>query len=322
MNIVFSIAIPAYKASYLRECIDSILAQSYTDYEVIILNDASPENIDTIVNSYDDSRIRYYKNKHNVGAVDVVDNWNKCLEYASGDYLICMGDDDKLKENCLSEYAMAIEKYSFPNVIHGRTELIDERSNVTNILEARDEIESVFSLIWYRWKGRWQFVGDFCYKTVTLRQNGGFKKLPLAWASDDITANMMAQDRGIVNINIPVFQYRMSSLTISSSSSEKIKMGAVLQKEQWYREFLKNHVPTKSVDLFFYQFILKSVDGYFVKKRTNTVIHSLMKHRIDIFYWLNNRRFYRISIKMILYSFIMSAIFSQRDNYKKALKNE
>lgn len=317
--IKFSIAIPAYKALYLKECIDSILAQSYTNYEVIILNDASPEDIDSIVNSYDNSRIRYYKNDYNVGAINVVDNWNKCLEYANGDYFICMGDDDKLKKDCLFEYSIAIEKYSLPKVVHGRTELIDDGSKVINILEARDEKESVYSHIWYRWKGRWQFVGDFCYRVDSLREKGGFMKLPLAWASDDITANIMARDMGIVNVNIPVFQYRMSSLTISSSSSEKIKLKAILQEEEWYREFLKNNMPTGSIDLLLYQLVLKSINGHFVKERANVITHSLMKNKCDLFYWLKNRRKCRMSIKMILYSFIMSVILNKKNNYKKAL---
>ena len=97
----FSITIPAYKAKYLNECIDSILAQTYKDFELVIVNDASPEDLDSIVNQYIDSRIRYYVNEKNCGAINVVDNWNKCLEYAKGEFIICMGDDDKLMPNCL-----------------------------------------------------------------------------------------------------------------------------------------------------------------------------------------------------------------------------
>ena len=62
----FSITIPAYKRSYLKEAIDSCLAQTYKDFELIIVNDASPEDLDSIVNSYSDNRIRYYKNETNI----------------------------------------------------------------------------------------------------------------------------------------------------------------------------------------------------------------------------------------------------------------
>ncbi|MGS3108146.1 glycosyltransferase, partial [Escherichia coli] len=84
--------------------IDSILSQTFKDFELIIVNDASPENLDSIISSYDDTRIRYYKNDKNCGAENVIDNWNKCLSFANGDYFILMGDDDKLDEDYLSEF--------------------------------------------------------------------------------------------------------------------------------------------------------------------------------------------------------------------------
>ena len=107
----FSITIPAFKVKFLKECISSVLSQSYNDYEIIIVNDNSPEDIDTIVKSFDSPRIRYYKNKIGFGAEHVVDNWNKCLEYAQGDFIICMGDDDRLKTNCLANFVTLIKKY-------------------------------------------------------------------------------------------------------------------------------------------------------------------------------------------------------------------
>lgn len=47
---LFSIMIPVYKPQYLEECIDSILAQTYRDFELILVNDGSPYDIDSIVN--------------------------------------------------------------------------------------------------------------------------------------------------------------------------------------------------------------------------------------------------------------------------------
>lgn len=84
-KVKFSILIPAYKAAYLKECIDSILSQSYPNFELVIVNDDSPENLDAIVKKNKDKRIRYYVNDSNVGALNVVDNWNKCLGLAIGD---------------------------------------------------------------------------------------------------------------------------------------------------------------------------------------------------------------------------------------------
>ena len=125
--VKFSVTIPAFKDRFLKEAIDSILAQTYRNYEIVIVNDASPYNLDAIVNLYSDSRIRYFKNKKNCGAKDVVDNWNICLNHATGDYLICMGDDDKLTPCCLQVYADMINKYPDLDLYHTRTEIIDEK---------------------------------------------------------------------------------------------------------------------------------------------------------------------------------------------------
>ena len=58
-DIKFSVTVPAYKAPFLAECIDSILAQSYKNFELIIVNDELLQNWEGIVSKYDDQRIRY-----------------------------------------------------------------------------------------------------------------------------------------------------------------------------------------------------------------------------------------------------------------------
>ena len=51
MNMKYSFVLPAYKARFFKEALDSILNQTYNDFELIIVNDASPEDLDSIVNS-------------------------------------------------------------------------------------------------------------------------------------------------------------------------------------------------------------------------------------------------------------------------------
>lgn len=217
-NIKFSILVPAFKAQFLAECIDSILSQTYTNFELIIVNDASPENLGEIVSSYNDSRIQYYVNEKNCGAVNVVDNWNKCLSYANGDYVICMGDDDKLLPCCLEEYRKLIEKFPDLDIYHGLTEIIDENGKVSDIQEARPEREGMFSLINGRLRGnRLQYIGDWAMSREKLTQMQGYVKMPMAWGSDDLTAFKLSMHNGVANTQIPVFQYRISSLTISNS---------------------------------------------------------------------------------------------------------
>lgn len=235
----FSIGIPAYKADFLKDCIDSVLLQTFSDFELIIVNDASPDNIDEIVNSYSDSRIRYYVNEKNIGAEHVVDNWNRCLSYAEGDFFMIMGDDDLLMPNYLHKFSQLIDRYPQVGVFHCRSKEIDENNKFRTIHQNLPEWESVFDLMLNRLaRNRVTFVSDFVYNTEQLRNNGGFYKLPLAWASDDITSFIVAKSNGIAHTNDCVFCYRRHSKSITSTGGVVKKLEAILLEKDWYIRFL------------------------------------------------------------------------------------
>lgn len=302
----FSITIPAFKASYLKECIESILCQTYKDFELIIVNDASPEDLTSIVNSFSDPRIHYYINETNCGALNVIDNWNKCLEYATGDYVICMGDDDKLLPNCLEEYVKLIKKYPGLGVYHAWTEIIDENSMITGMQELRPEYESVYSMMWGRWHGRMQYIGDFLFDTALLKGNGGFFKLPFAWGSDDISAYIAASKNGIANMQVPGFQYRNNAQNISKTSNAMIKVEAICLEEAWYKEFLSEKSSClNTTDNIFKNMLLERLDKVMMKKRVYTVANDLADNSImKIFQYVAHKSQLQLNYKLIAYALI------------------
>ena len=303
-SMKFSVTIPAYKRSFLQECIDSVLAQTYADFELIVVNDASPEDLDSVLNTYHDSRIHYYKNKRNCGALNVVDNWNICLNYVTGDYIICMGDDDKLKPNCLEEYYKLIKLFPHLNVYHARTEIIDENSKVIKKQEERPRFESVYSMIWYRWNGRVQYIGDFLFKVSTLREHNGLFKIPFALCSDDISVAIAAKENGIANINNAVFQYRINSQTISNNGNGKVLMEATVEIWKWYEQFLSEE-PINSEDKLYWKLLKKSLQERFCKLRYAIIARDLVKNTFsNLWYWVKLRDIYSLSYLLILRSFI------------------
>ena len=265
----FSITIPTYKSLYLNEAIQSVVGQSYADWELIVVDDCSPEDLRSVVAPYlHDARVRYYRNKRNCGAVNLVDNWNICLSYCTGDYVVCMGDDDRLLPNCLQDYSKLIERHPELNVYHTRTEIIDDNGKLTDLQEQRPEWESAIAMLWNRWDHRnHQYIGDFCYRTDYLRKSGGYYKLPLAWGSDDITALRAAVGKGIANTQVFGFQYRENRQTISSSQDNmRLKIEACKSQHEWLSDFLRelSHSELSALDREYLQTILPHRDEHFL----------------------------------------------------------
>lgn len=90
--IPISVVMPAYNAeNTIKDAIDSVLNQSFTDFEFIIVDDGSTDNTVSIINSYKDSRIRLVKNEH-----DFINTLNTGMQAAKGKYIARMDADDMM----------------------------------------------------------------------------------------------------------------------------------------------------------------------------------------------------------------------------------
>lgn len=102
-----SVCIPAYRgARHIGEAIESVLAQSFADFELLVLDDASPDDTAQVVLRYRDPRIRFLRNERNAG---VQANWNRCLELARGRYFKLLPQDDALAAECLARQVEVLE---------------------------------------------------------------------------------------------------------------------------------------------------------------------------------------------------------------------
>ena len=102
-----SICIPTYNGfQYLEACLDSVLSQSYSDFEVVIVDDQSSDNTWDLLNQYaaQDFRIRLFRNELNLG---LVGNWNRCLELAQGEWIKFVFQDDWITSNCIERMTSA-----------------------------------------------------------------------------------------------------------------------------------------------------------------------------------------------------------------------
>ncbi|NQU85768.1 MAG: glycosyltransferase family 2 protein [Mariniphaga sp.] len=303
MKIKFSIGLPAFKGKFLHESLNSVLKQSYANFELIIVNDCSPDPIREIVESYTDNRIKYFENEINIGSESVIKNWNKCLEKASAEYFVLMGDDDIMEPGYLEEFIKLINKYPELKIFHCRTKLIDENSNTTGLTPLCPDYESVYDNIWHRINGyRIQYISDFVYHTESLKKNNGFYDLPLAWYSDDVSSYIASKEKGIAYTAKPVFKFRYSSISISGSGNPAKKMHAFLGFEKWLIEFLKVK-PSNEKDSILHQSI---IDNYPTFRKRNLYFVLLNSYKtkniLKAFFWIKNKKKFSLKYSEIFLS--------------------
>ena len=103
-----SVLLPAFNAEkYIKSAIQSILNQSYSNFELIILNDGSSDRTGNVIKSFKDARIIYIKNEQNIGLVNTL---NKGLKLAKGKYIARMDADDISYADRFSKQYSFLEK--------------------------------------------------------------------------------------------------------------------------------------------------------------------------------------------------------------------
>ena len=112
---------------YLKECMDSVLSQSFKDFEFLIVDDCGADSSKDIIKSYKDDRIRLIENKQNVSQVRSL---NIGLEHAQGEYIARMDQDDVMMKNRLERQLDFLDKRQDISIVGTWGEAIDENGKV------------------------------------------------------------------------------------------------------------------------------------------------------------------------------------------------
>lgn len=150
MDELVSIIMPSYNtAKFIEETIHSVLAQTYTNWELIIVDDCSTDHTDAVVASFTDPRIRYIKNEKNSGAAV---SRNRALREAKGRWIAFLDSDDLwLPEKLERQIAFMKEKgcaFSYTNYVE-----IDECSKPLGIYVTGPKHIDKATMYAYCWPG-------------------------------------------------------------------------------------------------------------------------------------------------------------------------
>jgi len=125
-----SVCIPTYRgAAFLAASIDSVLQQTYPNFELWVLDDNSPDDTQALVARYTDPRIKYLRNASNLGPQG---NWNRCQEMAQGKYYKLLPHDDVLAADCLEQQVAVLEADQAGEIalVFGTRQIIDPAGRV------------------------------------------------------------------------------------------------------------------------------------------------------------------------------------------------
>ncbi|MBX3568074.1 MAG: glycosyltransferase [Rhizobiaceae bacterium] len=157
-----SIVIPTYNsARWLAEAVDSALAQTETDIEVLVFDNASTDDTASVMARYDDPRLSYVRCGENVGFAG---NMTRGIRAARGDYFMQLGSDDVLDPRFVATAAALLDRDRSAAMVHGRAVWINDDGTPIGRMEARWPTRSDSQDAFVR-----TFTEGFCYSTVFSR---------------------------------------------------------------------------------------------------------------------------------------------------------
>ena len=247
MNLLVSIITPSYNSSkYIEETIWSVVSQTYKNWEMIIVDDMSPDNANIIIDNFlkNDSRIQLIKLEKNVG---VAEARNIAIEQAKGRYIAFLDSDDiwlpqKLEKqiNFMQEHDLSLTYSSYYTINENSTRLNTRK--VKELISYRDMLKSNHI-------GNLTGIYD-CDKLGKVYMDSRGHEDYILWLK---VFKEIKQTRGIVE---PLAEYRILA---NSLSSNKLKV----LKWQWhiYRKVEKLNIFQSSYYFLFYIY-------YALKKRS------------------------------------------------------
>jgi glycosyltransferase involved in cell wall biosynthesis len=188
-----SIGLPVFNGEdYLVETLDSILAQTYTDFKLIISDNASTDRTPEICKGYaaKDRRIRYYRNKKNLGAAP---NFNRVFELSSGEYFKWAAHDDIIAPDFLERCVEVLDHDPSMVLCHSKLKLIDENGKIVADYDTKLELNNVGSPKPQDRFGDLILIPHYCFDIFGLIRVSALKMTPLIASHIGSDKNLLAE---------------------------------------------------------------------------------------------------------------------------------
>lgn len=228
---MISIILPVYNgADYLDESILSVLRQTHTDFELIIIDDCSTDTSGEIAQKYvaQDPRVSYYRNDKNI---KLPASLNKGFSLAKGKYLTWTSCDNEYKENALEVMAHELDQDPDLGLVYTSMDIMDEHGLTVSSLDAGDPLDLIFRNV----------VGACFLYRANIAQRIGEYDVSLFLCEDYEYWLRIAEVSKIKNVPDNLYLYRRHSKSLSAQRERDIIEKGIAVQRQYYPKFVKNH---------------------------------------------------------------------------------
>lgn len=279
-----SVVLPVYNGdTYLKTSIESVLDQTYRDFELIIVDDCSTDNTASIAKKYEESyaNIFYIKNEVNLKLPEAL---NKGFSQALGEYWTWTSCDNLYLPNAFQQLVAAHEAAKNIGLVYADMKNINNHGDIIGVLEAGDPEDLIFRNV----------VGAcFLYKASIAQQIGGYNKN--AFLCEDYEYWLrLSRIASLKPIKECLYLYRFHSDSLSSKHEKRIIEKGIQFQKQYYPFFIKSrkkaalfYAALRGRDIYnpFRQFYLFKVFYYspltFLKEIKGLIIRRFKKNEKD-----------------------------------------
>lgn len=260
-----SVLMPVYKTNegYLREAIESILAQSFRDFEFLILEDCPEDDREAVIKSYNDERIRYIKNDKNLG---ITPSRNKLIDEAKGEYLAVFDHDDISLPTRFEKQVAYLDEHPEVGVVSSQIESYPEGIRTKNLIKDEDIKLSLMT------QCALNHPAAMIRKKVLTDNNVRYREECTPAEDYALWCDLMGFTK-FYNIDEVLFKWRKhesntSKLQKSRMSRAAMKIHAEMESKHpaLYKEFLLKATQKRQINLFgFIPLIRIETKGYKTK---------------------------------------------------------
>lgn len=241
-NELITIIVPVYKVEkYIDECISSILNQTYSNIEVILIDDGSPDNCSKICDEYasKDNRIKVFHKKN--GGVSDARNYG--IEYATGEYLMFIDSDDYIESDMveilyknLIKYKASISTCGYQIIKNNQVHISKKSNQLKNCVQERKE-DKVRELLLEKTTGN--YVWNKLYKK-SLFKNIKYKKA-IKFEDIEIMYRLFIKADRIVFTTYNGYYYRKREKSIMNTLDEQAVLDLQKVTNERYN-YIKNNI--------------------------------------------------------------------------------